>query len=682
MNNRMIAREPGECSAALAEKIERSERVSAMTARALIRRGVTSADQAKRFLHPNELFLHDAFLLPDMDKAVARIRQAIERKESVCVYGDYDADGVCASAILTGRLRKMGARADYYIPLRHSEGYGLSERSVRALHARGVTLIVTVDNGISAFEEIALCGALGIDVIVTDHHSVGRNVPECVAVVAASRKDSAYPNRYLCGAGVALKLVQALNDDAYTDAELAMAAVATIADVVPFTEENRILAACGLKYVDSVPGFAALLKAAGWKQGRVDEQTVSFVIAPRLNAAGRMSTASVGVELLLGTDEKRTREIAEQLNRDNQDRKDAESAILEEANRQIEAEGQIGHALILSHPDWNPGVIGIVASRLCEARHIPVILFAEKDGVLTGSGRSIEGVDLYENLSAFSDLFLRFGGHARAAGVTISADKFGAFKAAFLERIETEYTPEDFFPSFFYDETADLSEMTVDQVRELRLIAPFGEGNPEPVFRFNGVRFSQLRTIGRDDKHFCSSVVQGECVMRVVAFGKSVLVEALQSASDWDLAAQPAINAYRGMENVELFWVCANASEEKYRFFNAFFEQRLYNETYSDGKLSEWYFSFGKNERAEANDDLMRRRYRRLAARTAEGAVPLRLLIRELKYEELLALCVFMQLSFFAFDPETKCVAKSAKPEQRPLTESALYQIIRSKQEA
>jgi single-stranded-DNA-specific exonuclease len=581
-----------------------------------------------------------------MGKAVERIRRAIERQESICVYGDYDADGVCATAILTGRLRQMGARAGYYIPLRHSEGYGLSEQSVRKLKERGTELIVTVDNGVSAFDEIALCSALGIDVIVTDHHSVGKSIPECIAVVAASRKDSAYPNRYLCGAGVALKLIQALNDDAYSDAELAMAAVATIADVVPLTEENRILAACGLKYVDTVPGFAALLNAAAWKQARVDAQTVSFVIAPRLNAAGRMSTASAGVELLLGADEKQTREIAAQLNADNQARKDTENTILEEAKRQILEQGQAGHALILSHTDWNPGVIGIVASRLCEAYHIPVLLFAEKDGVLTGSGRSIEGVDLFENLSVFSDLFLRFGGHARAAGVTIRAEEFSRFKTAFMAHIEVKYKPEDFFPSFAYDETAALCEMTVEQIRELRLLAPFGEGNPEP------------------------------------AFGKSDLMEALQGASDWDLVARPAINRFRGMENVELFWVCANASEEKYHIFNAFFEQSLYNESCSDDKLTEWYFSSGGLEGSEADREAMRRYYRKLAERMSGGAQPLRLLIRELKSEELIALCVFAQLSFFIFDPKAKSVAIQANAKQHSLDESSLYRIIRRKQEA
>ncbi len=682
MNNTMIAREPVECDEGLVEKIAQAEKISKLTARALLRRGVKSMEEAKLFLHPNELLLHDPYLLPDMEKAVERIRSAIENKEKICVYGDYDADGICSTTILSGRLRKMGADVDYYIPLRHSEGYGLTEKAVRLLHERGVNLIITVDNGISAFNEIALCSALQIDVVVTDHHSIGDSVPECTAVVAASRKDSTYPNRYLCGAGVALKLIQALNDGAYSDEELALAAVATIADVVPLTEENRIISACGIRCINTVPGLSALLTAAEWKQQRVDEQTVSFVIAPRLNAAGRMSTAMTAVELLLGTEPKRLKEIAQELNSENQKRKDAENDILDEATRQIKELGEFGHVLILSHEDWNAGVIGIVASRLCERYHIPVILFAGQDGALTGSGRSIDGVNLFENLNLFSHLFMRFGGHARAAGVTIASEKFGEFKCEFEKLIESTYRPEDFFPSFEYDESATFADMTIDSIRELQLLAPFGERNPEPVFRYNTVRFSSLRTIGKDDKHFCASVIQGDQVLRIVAFGKSVLLEALQSAYDWDLIARPAINQFRGRESVELFWTCANASEEKNQFFNAFFDQRMYNGSCSNDILAEWYSSTCHLQDVKLDDETMRKHYRKLSSVIGEEQHSLRRLIRTLTGEELLSLCVFTQLSFFAYDPGEKTIARNKNCAQRSLDESPLYEIAIKAQEA
>ncbi|MPM52825.1 Single-stranded-DNA-specific exonuclease RecJ [bioreactor metagenome] len=648
----------------------------------MIRRGVSSAEDARRFMHPDENALFDPFLLPDMKKAAERIQCAIDAKERICVFGDYDADGVCSTAMLVKRLRMMGADVDYYIPQRHSEGYGMSLSAVRLLHERGIQLIITVDNGVSAYDEIALCGALGIDVVVTDHHSVGKTLPDCFAMVAASRKDATYPNRYLCGAGVALKLIQAINGGAYSDEELALAAVATIADVVPLTGENRAIVTLGMRGMQSIPGLSALLKAAGFQPPHVDEMTVSFMIAPRLNAAGRMASASEAVDLLLSQTGERADGIAAALNEYNQKRRDTENEILEEAERQLAEEEQGGHAVLLMHESWNPGVIGIVASRLCERLHLPVILFAEQNGVLTGSGRSIDGVDLFENLSFFSHMFIRFGGHARAAGVTIAKENYDAFKRLFKEHIEATYRPRDFYPSFAYDEIIALSDLTTTMVQGFKQLSPYGEGNPEPIFRLNNVRFASLRTIGKDDKHFCASVVQQDQVMRVVAFGKSELLEPLNTAADWDLLARPSINAYRGNESVELFWICANASEEKVTFFNAFFENRLYNEDCSKERVAEWYCSKHAWHPAEWNDSSMRKHYRTLRSAIGEGGANLCSLIRSLKREELLALCVFAQLSFFTFESETGMLLQRCGCVSRTLNESSLYRLVNETKEA
>ena len=682
MNNRLIARAPVSCDAALSETIVKELGCSPFIARALIRRGVSSSEEARCFFHPDENSLHDPFLLPDMRQAADRVRHAIEAGERICVFGDYDADGVCSTAMLTKRLRTMGATVEYYIPQRHSEGYGMSVDAVRHLHSRGIQLIITVDNGVSAYDEIALCDALGIDVVVTDHHSVGKSLPTCVAVVAASRKDSNYPNRYLCGAGVALKLIQALNDGAYSEEELALAAVATIADVVPLLGENRAIVSLGTRDIASIPGLAALLQVAGFQQPRVDEMTVSFMIAPRLNAAGRMASATEAVSLLLSEKGAGTDAIAATLNDYNQKRRDTENEILEEAERQLQSEGLTGHVVLLSHESWNPGVIGIVASRLCERLHLPVMLFAQQNGVLTGSGRSIEGVDLFENLSVFSHLFIRYGGHARAAGVTIARDRFDEFKRLFQAHIEANYQSADFYPSFAYDETLSLSNLSSKAVKELRLLSPYGEGNPEPVFRFNGVRFASLRTIGKDDKHFCASVVQQDQVMRVVAFGKSELLEALNSAADWDLLARPSINAYRGSESVELFWICANASEEKVAFFNAFFERRLYNGDCSKECVAEWYDSKDACHPGDWNDIVMRKHYRTLQTTVGEEGATLASLIRSCKSEELIALCVFAQLGFFTYQPETGVLRKHCGCVPRMLNESSLYQLLNDTKEA
>ncbi|MDP3447177.1 MAG: single-stranded-DNA-specific exonuclease RecJ [Eubacteriales bacterium] len=682
MNNRLIAREPVNCDPAFVETIADQLNCSQLIARALIRRGVSSLEEARRFLEPKESDLLDPFLLPDMQVAADRVRRAIDDGEHICVFGDYDADGVCSTAMLVQRLRKMGASVEYYIPHRHTEGYGMSADAVRTLNEHGVRLIVTVDNGVSAFDEIALCTVLGIDVVVTDHHSVSKTLPQCAAVVAASRKDACYPNRYLCGAGVALKLIQALNDGTYAPEELALAAIATIADVVPLTGENRAIAACGLKHIQSLTGLSALLHVAGFNQPRVDEMTVSFIIAPRLNAAGRMATAMEAVHLLLGEDDTRAEEIAATLNEYNQRRRDTENEILEEAERLIAACGQIGRVILLAHESWNAGVIGIVASRLCEKYHLPVILFADQEGVLTGSGRSIAGVDLFEALSLFSHLFVRFGGHARAAGVTITRERFEAFRPAFEQHVEDNYRAEDFYPAYQFDETVRFGELTVPRVKELRLLSPYGEGNAEPVFRFNNVRFASLRTIGKDDKHFCASAVQADQVMRVIAFGKSQLLEPLNKAADWDLLARPTINAYRGSESVELFWICANASEEKIAFYNAFFQQRLYNGDCSDGRIAEWYGPRSDRFHAELDDVAMRKHYRRLQNALSEGSVSLFALIRALRNEELLALCVFTQLTFFTYDTETGHICLNTNCATRTLGESPLYQMLNDQQEA
>jgi hypothetical protein len=338
--------------------------------------------------------------------------------------------------------------------------------------------------------------------------------------------------------------------------------------------------------------------------------------------------------------------------------------------------------VLLAHENWNAGVIGIVASRLCEKYHLPVILFADQNGVLTGSGRSIAGVDLFENLSVFSHMFVRYGGHARAAGVTITKERYEEFRDAFEKHIEESYRAEDFYPSFQYDETISFSDLTAIRVKELRQLAPYGEGNPEPVFRFNGVRFASLRTIGKDDKHFCASAVQADQVMRVVAFNKSDLLEPLNTAADWDLLARPTINEYRGSESVELFWICANASEEKVAFFNAFFTQRLYNGDCSDGKIAEWYGSHRAYVQQELDDVSMRKHYRRLQSALNDGPISLFALIRALRNEELLALCVFAQLSFFAYDPETAIISQNSVCTPRTLGESPLYRMLNNRQEA
>ena len=445
--------------------------VSELTARALIRRGVDSHAAGEAFLRPSEEQLLDPYLLPDMDRAVARILLAVERGEQICVYGDYDADVVCATAILLRCLRSMGATAVPYIPSRQTEGYGMNPEAVRRLAGRYVKLIVTVDNGLSAFDEIALCSNLGVDVVITDHHSVGRELPACCAVVSASRRDSAYPNPYLCGAGAAFQLARALLPAADHRDDLALAAVATVADVVPLVGENRAIVALGLSGVPEQRGLAALLKVAGAQDRETDARTLAFTVAPRLNAAGRIGDAMRCVELLLTDEPRRAEQLAASLDEDNTARKTVEGEIFDAAATGLDTAAR---ALIACGEGWNPGVVGIVASRLCEKYHRPAILFSEKDGVLVGSGRSPAGIDLYRTLTGLSKYFIRYGGHARAAGMTLAAENYVAFRADFLKAMDG-YAESCFEPSYGYEEALSLPELSLPGVKELAMLAPFGE---------------------------------------------------------------------------------------------------------------------------------------------------------------------------------------------------------------
>lgn len=526
--------------------------ISALTARALYRRGLRTRAEAETFLHPSRAQLFDPYLLPDMDVAVARIRAAVAANERICIYGDYDADGVCAGAILLKCFRKLRANAFLYIPSRHGDGYGLNAETIRKLAASGVRLIVTVDNGIAAIEEAELCAALGVQLIVTDHHRQGDRLPKAVAVVSASRTDAAYPNPHLCGAAVAMKLSCALLPDEDHADDLALAAVATVADVVPLLGENRAIVACGMPHIVQNAGLAELIDVAGAGEKPVSSKTLAYLIAPRLNAAGRMADAQRAAALLLCTERRQANPLAVSLNNDNRLRQDIEAEIMQQAlDRIAEAHMEEQSALLLHRADWNPGVVGIVASRLAMRFGKPAILFTGADGVLTGSGRSPAGIDLYGALQHFSDRFVRFGGHRRAAGVTIEEPLLAALQSDFSDYIDSVYPPDMLQPTVVYEEQVALGDLTQRCVEELELLGPFGEGNPEPVVLLDGVRFCDVSYMS-GGAHLSASLTDGETAMRTVAFGKGDRHAELTEAGSWQVTAKPVVNRFRGRETVEL----------------------------------------------------------------------------------------------------------------------------------
>lgn len=473
--------------------------------RALNARGFKEPSEIKSFLNPSIQDFYEPQLLPDMDKAVTRIKSAIDNNERICVFGDYDVDGICSTAMLVRCLEKLNADCIYHIPLRKEEGYGMSAAAVKKLAEQNVKLIITVDNGISAIDEIADCYALGIDVIVTDHHIPSERLPNCEAVVCHTVNHSRYPATTLCGAGIALKLIHALIGLEGAMEYVDLAALATIADVVPLTGENRIIVKLGLDAINRgacVPGLNRMVATIPGLRKPYDSFSVGFTIAPRLNASGRMSDASLGVKLLLTSDVSCMDEVIQELEKLNTRRKAEEANILSSAVAMLDGVDLSNVRIIaLKSKNWNPGVIGVAASRISEMFYRPVILFSESDGMLKGSARSIDGINIHSVLSKHSHLFERFGGHAKAAGINMPVDKFDEFKSELDISLEKDYDNSLFIPRKRYEFDITLDEININLVRELERLAPFGEGNPSPVFRAKNLIASDVRRFGAKQQH-------------------------------------------------------------------------------------------------------------------------------------------------------------------------------------
>lgn len=465
----------------------------------LIQRGITSAEQAEAFLHPSARALHDPMRLSDMGAAVAAIRSAMESGQPICVYGDYDVDGVSASAILAGFLRAQGAKVEVYLPSRHSEGYGLNEPAIRAIAQRN-RLLVTVDCGVTSVELIDLAKSLGLSCVVTDHHRPAEQLPACPMVNPLL---NGYPFGFLCGAGVAFKLVEALGGRVAAMEYVDIAALATVADVVPLTDENRILVKLGLERINASPrpGLKALIEAAGLSDATLTAGNIGFQLAPRLNAGGRIGSARRSYDLLSATDPAEAASIAAELEDENRARKEIEEQIQREAETQLEGFDFPAHrALVLAGKDWNPGVIGLTASRLVEKYHYPTILLSERDGVLTGSCRSIPGVDIHAALTAVKHRLVKYGGHRQAAGLTLCADQLDAFRAELDEWLFQSIPSAAYVPEMEYDLSVHFSDLTTAFVQELDALAPTGFGNPAPVLRATAIPLG-CKAVGRDGAH-------------------------------------------------------------------------------------------------------------------------------------------------------------------------------------
>ncbi len=485
----------------------------------LLDREIDTPEKIERYLHPKREDLLDPMLMQDMDKAVNVIRDAIEKHEEITVFGDYDVDGVTATAILLTYLRKQGAQVGFYIPDRHGEGYGLNIAAIEqiATHSK---LLITVDCGITCAAEVARAKELGMRVIVTDHHQLGPQIPECEAVLNPLLGH--YPFRRLCGAGVAFKLVQAMGGTEAIEPLWELAALATIADIVPLMDENRVIVYYGLAAMAATqrPGLIALMESAGVDPQKVSSSDVAFRMAPRINAGGRLALASRGVQLLTTRRMDTAREIAEELNQDNIRRRELEIEIFQQADemtrQQIDFMNE--RAIVVCGEGWNPGVIGLAASRLVEKYKWPTILLSRDGDICVGSARSIPGVNIHEAMSTCRDLFIRFGGHAQAAGLTIEAKNVPEFKRRLSEAIREQAAPEAFIPTEEYDLELELSEMTEAFVDAFSAMQPTGFGNPAPVFCVRGVHTTDVRTIGKDGAHLRMRLAQGSDMRSAIGF--------------------------------------------------------------------------------------------------------------------------------------------------------------------
>ena len=547
-----------------AEALAEALGLDPIIARLLVLRGMTTAEEAERFLHPRLEHLHDPFRLADLPRAVDRLTRAIEHGERIAIHGDYDVDGVTSTVILRRVLELLGADVTHFIPERLRDGYGLEPGALERLAAQGVAVVVSVDCGIRSQAAAARARELGVDLIVTDHHEPEAVLPPALAVINPKRRDCDYPDKHLAGVGVALKVVQALcmrsDRSGWLPAFVKLAAVGTVADVVPLRGENRVIAKLGLERLSRkrhAVGLRALLDSAGLLGEPLTGFHVAFRLAPRINAAGRMSTPDLATRLLLLTDDSRAdeaRSLAGRLEEVNARRQAEEAEILAAARRKVDADPDVGaHAiLVVWGAGWHRGVIGIVASKLVDLFHRPAIVLAVEGDLAYGSGRSIPGFDLLAALEHCGELFTKYGGHRHAAGVTMESGRLAELRRRITAFADDRLGPEQLMPRLAIDCRLPLAAITPGMMAGLRAMEPFGAGNPRPVFHSGALELADAPRVLKS-RHLAMRVRQRGRVFRAVAWRMADRADFVRRHGDaLDLAFHLTENAWRGERTVEL----------------------------------------------------------------------------------------------------------------------------------
>lgn len=547
--------------------------VNPVLCRLLVKRDVHSAEDARRFFRPSLTQLHDPFLLDGMKAAVDRINLALGRKERILVYGDYDVDGTSAVTLVYKFLGRFTSNIDYYIPNREEEGYGISENGLAYAHETGVTLVIVLDCGVKAVEEVARAKEMGIDFIICDHHVQDDELPPAVAILNPKLKDSTYPCPHLSGCGVGFKLMQAFalnNGIEFSQLIpcLDLVALSIASDIVPITGENRILAYHGLRQINHNPsvGLKAIIQVCGLRDKDLSLNDLIFKIGPRINASGRIQTGKMAVDLLTETDFRKALALARQIDEFNDTRKDLDKAMTEEAGIIVDhLEGLADkHSIVLYNEEWHRGVIGIVASRLAELFYRPSVVLTKTNGLATGSARSVADFDVYKAIESCRDLMVNFGGHPYAAGLSLKPEDVPEFKRRFEEYVSENILPHQMHPIINVDEELPFKDINIKLYNDLRRFEPFGPDNPRPVFCTRKVYdYGTSKVVGRNQEHIKLEMVDNDSlrVMNGIAFGQSAQVKFIKSRHPFDICYTLEENSHKRGE-VQLQIESIRSSEE------------------------------------------------------------------------------------------------------------------------
>ena len=533
--------------------IAKKHNISELLTKILVNRGITDDKEIDTFLNPTRNDFYDPYLMPDMDKAVERIIKAINNQEKVMIYGDYDVDGITSITVLKKFLEERGLKTGHYIPNRLEEGYGLNENAIRSIAEQKYTLMITVDCGISGIEEVELANQLGIETIITDHHEQSESLPNAYAIINAKRKDSQYPFRGLAGCGAVFKLIQAISlrlglEEKEFLKYLDIVCVGTISDIVPLVDENRVIAKLGLKLVAQTRniGLRELILQSGYK--KIDSNTISFGVAPRINACGRMGYQEEALDLFLTNNIEEAREITTRLNSYNLERQTKEKDIFEQAIKELEKEDiEKLNTIVLSGDNWHHGVIGIVASKLTEKFYKPTILICFEDNIGKGSGRSLPGFDLHEALVETSAYLEKYGGHEMAVGLSLKKEKYNDFKLAF-EEIAKSKNIQQIIPVIKIDSIITAKDVNKKTIQDLEMLEPFGEKNKNPIFVYKNLKIDSIRALS-EGKHLKLTLKDDNLLINAIGFNLGYLSEEYLIGDKIDIAGNLEINKYGRRRN-------------------------------------------------------------------------------------------------------------------------------------